>query len=316
MSKHLESQTHIYFRLIKKFALVQTFRYRGEYYDVETATIYLRARYYNPSNGRFTQRDSFAGIKSDPLSLNLYTYCLNNPILGIDPTGHMPHWLKNTLKIAGSAAITAAGVALCATGVGATVGVGLTVAGGSMLASNIMDAAGVESKTASQISAGLDIVSGTALCFVPGAQGIGASMIGSGVGSFAGGYISEKLGGSYELGSAIGGIFGGFASNGIYKGLQNSGKISTRVRLDSIKFNPDDDMMKIGPSDKALSYWTKQLSRNPKGYNSIPGLNGEIEPLKIIKNSGNMLANGHHRVYAMKTRISNAPKYINVFNTK
>ena len=147
--------------------------------------------------------------------MNLYTYCLNNPILGIDPTGHMPHWLKNTLKIAGSAAITAAGVALCATGVGATVGVGLTVAGGSMLASNIMDAAGVESKTASQISAGLDIVSGTALCFVPGAQGIGASMIGSGVGSFAGGYISEKLGGSYELGASIGSMAGGILGDKI-----------------------------------------------------------------------------------------------------
>ena len=64
------------------------FRYCGEYYDKETGTIYLRARYYNPSNGRFTQRDSFAGKQGDPLSLNLYTYCHNNPIRYIDPSGH------------------------------------------------------------------------------------------------------------------------------------------------------------------------------------------------------------------------------------
>ena len=64
------------------------FRYCGEYYDSETGTIYLRARHYNPSNGRFTQRDSFAGKQGDPLSLNLYTYCHNNPIIGIDPSGH------------------------------------------------------------------------------------------------------------------------------------------------------------------------------------------------------------------------------------
>ena len=56
------------------------FRYCGEYYDKETATVYLRARNYNPSTGRFTQRDSYAGRRTDPLSLNLYTYCANNPI--------------------------------------------------------------------------------------------------------------------------------------------------------------------------------------------------------------------------------------------
>ena len=65
------------------------FRYCGEYYDSETGTIYLRARYYNPNNGRFTQRDSFAGKIEDPLSLNLYTYCHNNPIVGVDPSGNI-----------------------------------------------------------------------------------------------------------------------------------------------------------------------------------------------------------------------------------
>ena len=65
------------------------FRYCGEYYDKETATVYLRARYYNPSTGRFISRDSFAGKNEDPLSLNLYTYCANNPIYYSDPTGHI-----------------------------------------------------------------------------------------------------------------------------------------------------------------------------------------------------------------------------------
>ena len=64
------------------------FRYCGEYFDKETATVYLRARYYNPGTGRFISRDSFAGRRSDPLSLNLYTYCKNNPIRYVDPSGH------------------------------------------------------------------------------------------------------------------------------------------------------------------------------------------------------------------------------------
>ena len=76
------------------------FRYCGEYYDTETGTIYLRARYYNPSTGRFISRDSFAGRKSDPLSLNLYTYCHNNPIIGVDPSGHFFKELKEYISSA------------------------------------------------------------------------------------------------------------------------------------------------------------------------------------------------------------------------
>jgi len=68
------------------------FRYCGEYFDAETGTIYLRARYYNPTTGRFISRDSFAGRKSDPLSLNRYTYCHNNPVVYVDPSGNFP-WL-------------------------------------------------------------------------------------------------------------------------------------------------------------------------------------------------------------------------------
>ena len=64
------------------------FLYCGEYFDAETQTYYLRARYYNPANGRFTQQDAWSFMDtSDPLSLNLYTYCCNNPVLYVDPSG-------------------------------------------------------------------------------------------------------------------------------------------------------------------------------------------------------------------------------------
>jgi RHS repeat-associated protein len=44
-------------------------------------TYYLRARYYQPTMGRFMSEDS---IRS---GLNWYTYCANNPIIFIDPLG-------------------------------------------------------------------------------------------------------------------------------------------------------------------------------------------------------------------------------------
>ena len=64
------------------------FRYCGEYYDKETETIYLRARYYQPHLGRFLTRDTYTGDEEDPLSLHLYTYCGNDGVNKVDPSGN------------------------------------------------------------------------------------------------------------------------------------------------------------------------------------------------------------------------------------
>ena len=64
------------------------FRYAREYYDSETGNIYLRARYYAPGLGRFLTRDTYTGEEDDPLSLHLYTYCDNDGVNQIDPSGH------------------------------------------------------------------------------------------------------------------------------------------------------------------------------------------------------------------------------------
>ena len=54
-----------------------------------SGTIYLMARYYKSDLGRFTQQDGWEFVNpEDPLSLNLYTYCWNDPIQYIDPFGH------------------------------------------------------------------------------------------------------------------------------------------------------------------------------------------------------------------------------------
>ena len=95
------------------------FRYCGEYYDSESGTIYLRARYYDPTIGRFISRDSVTGENTDPLSLNLYTYCHNNPILGVDPSGHLPNWAK--FAIGAVATVAAVGITVATGGTAAPV---------------------------------------------------------------------------------------------------------------------------------------------------------------------------------------------------
>ena len=48
----------------------------------------IRARYYEPSTGRFITQDPFKGNPNDPASLNLYVYCKNNPLKYTDPSGY------------------------------------------------------------------------------------------------------------------------------------------------------------------------------------------------------------------------------------
>ncbi|MCM3748343.1 hypothetical protein M3223_13385 [Paenibacillus pasadenensis] len=65
------------------------FQYSGEYWDSKAGLQYLRARWYDPSMGRFITEDSYKGELTNPLSQNLYTYVHNNPLAYIDPTGNV-----------------------------------------------------------------------------------------------------------------------------------------------------------------------------------------------------------------------------------
>jgi len=69
--------------------IANDFKYAGEAYDSETGFYYLRARYYDPTVGRFISKDNNEGQITNPLSLNLYTYCVNNPIKYVDPSGNI-----------------------------------------------------------------------------------------------------------------------------------------------------------------------------------------------------------------------------------
>ncbi|WP_322905760.1 RHS repeat-associated core domain-containing protein, partial [Paenibacillus campi] len=68
-------------------------KYAGETYDAETGLYYLKARYYDPNVGRFLNEDTVEGQIDNPLSMNVYTYVYNNPLIYVDRTGH---WCEST----------------------------------------------------------------------------------------------------------------------------------------------------------------------------------------------------------------------------
>ncbi len=77
----------------------QPYGFMGQMYDKETGLILTNAREYSPQLGRFIQKDNYEFIHiKDSRSLNLYTYCFNNPLKYMDPTGndcyyyYLPEW--------------------------------------------------------------------------------------------------------------------------------------------------------------------------------------------------------------------------------
>lgn len=64
------------------------FAFIGRELDAETGFYYVRARYYDPSIGRFMQEDPNPGVMSSPLSMvNKYIYAHNSPTRFKDPRG-------------------------------------------------------------------------------------------------------------------------------------------------------------------------------------------------------------------------------------
>ena len=56
---------------------------------VETEWFWLSSRYYSPELCRFISPDDIEYLDPESINgLNLYCYCLNNPISYADPSGH------------------------------------------------------------------------------------------------------------------------------------------------------------------------------------------------------------------------------------
>ncbi len=212
-------------------------RFTGQRLDSSTSFYYYGARYYDPELGRFISADTIIQAPFDPQSLNRYTYCRNNPINYVDPTGH-----KNIFKRIWDWITDNVGTA-----VGAVVGAVTAVVSGNLwlgfqaysMTSSVINGAmsGNWGGLAGGIAGGLiggALGAGAAAGiygvleqstytfgagFLGGAVEFGLSGFGSGFGSALG--SGEKLGNAIQSGLISGGISA--AIGGVIQGSYNAG---------------------------------------------------------------------------------------------
>jgi RHS repeat-associated protein len=68
-----------------------SYGYTNEYQDSYNDLVYLRARQYSPSMGRFLTRDTWTGSDRLPMSYNAWLYGYANPVNLADPSGFNPN---------------------------------------------------------------------------------------------------------------------------------------------------------------------------------------------------------------------------------
>jgi len=70
------------------------YTFTGQEEDDEVGLYNYNARLYDPVLGRFISPDSIVPDPGDPQALNRYSYCLNNPLIYVDPSGEqIVEWL-------------------------------------------------------------------------------------------------------------------------------------------------------------------------------------------------------------------------------
>jgi RHS repeat-associated protein len=204
----------------------EKYRFTAQELDTEHGLYNYNAREYDPVLGRFISPDSIVQDFSDPQTLNRYSYCRNNPLLYVDPSGNL--FFIDDLTI-GALLISMAKGAAIGAAVGATVSAvtGGDIGKGALTgaisgaffggAGTIIQTGGLEGVVAAKAaihSAAGAISSGINASITGGNIGIemGIGAVSAGMGSFAGHYLPKDLLIQTGARSLIGGLSGGVAA--------------------------------------------------------------------------------------------------------
>jgi RHS repeat-associated protein len=193
----------------------EKYRFTDQELDNEHGLYNYNARNYDPVLGRFISPDSIVQDFSDPQTLNRYSYCRNNPVMYVDPSGHI--FLIDDILIgaligavigAGTSAATGGDIAMGAL-TGAIGGAFFGAAGGIIQGLQNGAITGVCQIVLPTMQAGMHAAAGTM------SGGINAAITGGisgGMGKYFGNYLPDNFPSQLAGRSLIGGVTGGISA--------------------------------------------------------------------------------------------------------
>jgi len=205
--------------------------FTGKELDDETGLMFYGARYYDPQLGRFITPDSIVQAPYDPQSFNRYSYCRNNPINLVDPTGHsflgdIWDWFKDNI-------------------IDPIVNIGKAILSGDW-------------KTIAIV-----VISIAANVILPGSGTIASNFLlnvalhvvrGAAIGALTGGISSEIMGGNFWQGARVGLVAG--AITGAIQGVTTSEQFKNWQQGNGFR---SDDVVKVEQA-KAVNTQTTLVS--------------------------------------------------------
>ena len=246
------------------------FRYRGYYYDTETGLYYLNSRYYDPEVGRFLNADGeIANIGGEVSGYNLFSYCFNNPVNMSDFISQWPNWGK-----------LFSGASLMATGIIALAAVATVITGGA--ATPLLVTACAVTATAGSAA----VVMGTAEIqeSFTGVNPVKETVFQGDDKKY------QQARNIVETTASVSTVVTGTTAIGT-KIAQETGKMATKVPISKVLNNPLDEFVTSGPAPGVIGDYCRSIPIN--GYGKIYATQ--------LPNGFYQLANGHHRVAALKS---------------
>ena len=173
-----------------EIAQLNPYRYRSYYYDIETGLYYLNSRYYDSEVGRFINADNVSEVEPNDINgLNLYAYCLDNPVMLVDDNGNKPKWWQWLLFGIGAVLVVAAAVVLTVASAGAATGligaIAVGAAKGALIGAAVGSVVGVAGGAIYSATTGADM----------GESILSGFLIGFGIGAVVGAVIGGTVGG-------------------------------------------------------------------------------------------------------------------------
>ncbi len=196
--------------------------YTSQTTDTGLGAVLFYARTYDPATGQFTTQDPWAGLLTEPGTLNAYAYVLGDPLTVVDVLGYWPDWnavgswiSNHKREIAGAVVgtIVAVGAAACIVGTAGLCAGGIAAVAG---------AAGAGGLAGLGTAIGIGVVSGAA-------GGAASYAVTGNGGQYSWGGAAQASGQGALIGGATGAI-----GYGITSGLRAVGNRITALHQNSI----------------------------------------------------------------------------------